>query len=176
MVYWCLRSSTQDRVDQNLPEPFFFTAMPSYRSLMIVLAVGMPLGLVGCTPNAPTTGPTVMDADAPTEYSETESGIKYRILRKGNGRRPTAASRVTVDYTGKLDNGRVFDDSYVRAEPTKFALANVVAGWTEGMQLVSEGGMIELIIPSELGYGEKGNSGIPPNSTLNFKVELHSFE
>lgn len=149
--------------------------MPKKRLFVAVAFLFIPLILAGCS-NQPTTGPTVIDADAPEEYSETESGIKYRVLRKGNGRRPSPGSRVTVDYIGKLDNGRVFDDSYVRPDPVSFSLGNVIPGWTEGMQLVSEGGMIELIIPSELGYGKKGNASIPPDSTLNFKVELHSFK
>lgn len=117
-------------------------------------------------------GPNEVDADAATEFTTTDSGLKYRILRKGSGDKPSAESRVTVDYSGWLDNGQVFDSSYNRNEPTSFRLNEVVRGWTEGLQLVREGGMIELEIPSELGYGPAGNSGIPPNSTLHFKVEL----
>jgi FKBP-type peptidyl-prolyl cis-trans isomerase FkpA len=80
---------------------------------------------------------------------------------------------VTVNYKGWLDSGKVFDSSYDRGEPISFPLNRVIPGWTEGMQLVGEGGMIELEIPSKLGYGERGAPGaIPPNATLHFIVEL----
>ena len=121
-------------------------------------------------------GPNAVDPDAPTEFTATDSGLKYRILRRGTGEFPTPTSRVTVDYRGWLENGRTFDQSYGSREPVSFKLSGVVPGWTEGMQLVREGGMIELIIPSNLAYGEKGNQSIPPNSTLNFRVELHEVE
>ena len=85
---------------------------------------------------------------------------------------PTAADQVTVDYAGWLDDGTEFDSSYKRNSSATFGLSQVVAGWTEGLQLVGEGGMIELEIPSELGYGPSGRPGIPPNATLHFKVEL----
>lgn len=114
-----------------------------------------------------------VDADAPTEFSTTDSGLKYRILRKSDGPRPNPRDTVTVDYTGWLDNDTVFDSSYDRRKPATFGLSEVVAGWTEGLQLIGEGGMIELEIPSQLGYGPMGTGGIPPNSTLHFKVELH---
>ncbi len=114
-----------------------------------------------------------IDADAPTEFTTTESGLKYRILRKSDGRKPRSSDYVTVDYSGWLDNGSIFDSSYNRRESTGFSLGSVVPGWTEGLQHVSEGGMIELEFPASLGYGSQGRPGIPPNSTLHFKVELH---
>jgi FKBP-type peptidyl-prolyl cis-trans isomerase len=81
---------------------------------------------------------------------------------------------VQVNYHGWLDDGKVFDSSYKRGEPIDFGLNQVIPGWTEGMQLVGEGGMIELLIPSKLGYGARGTPGgpIPPNATLHFLVEL----
>ncbi len=119
-------------------------------------------------------GPGAIDADAPTEFTTTESGLKYRILRKSDGQKPSASSRVTVDYSGWLDSGAIFDSSYSRRNPTTFGLSNVISGWTEGLQLVGEGGMIELEVPSELGYGKEGQPpAIPANATLHFKVELH---
>lgn len=119
------------------------------------------------------TGP--MDADAELEFSATDSGLRYRILRKSDGKKPTAASTVTVNYRGWLESGKVFDSSYERGEPTTFPLRNVIDGWTEGMQLVGEGGMIELWVPSRLGYGERGSPGsIPAHSKLHFIVELVS--
>ena len=93
--------------------------------------------------------------------------------RAGNGAKPTATSSVTVHYKGWLDDGTVFDSSYDRGQPTSFALNGVIAGWTEGMQLVGKGGLIELDVPPQLGYRERGNPpSIPPNATLHFSVEL----
>ncbi len=117
------------------------------------------------------TGP--MDAGAPPEFTGTKSGLRYRILRASDGKKPTAASTVTVNYRGWLNNGKVFDSSYERGKPASFGLSNVIDGWTEGMQLVGEGGMIELWVPSKLGYGEAGSPGsIPAHSNLHFIVEL----
>jgi FKBP-type peptidyl-prolyl cis-trans isomerase len=80
---------------------------------------------------------------------------------------------VRVNYHGWLDDGKVFDSSYQRREPISFGLKQVIPGWTEGMQLVGEGGMIELWIPSNLGYGDRGSPPvIPPKATLHFLVEL----
>ena len=118
--------------------------------------------------------PVAMDAETPSEFAQTESGLKYRILRESEGQKPTAADRVTVDYAGWLDDGSEFDSSYTSGQPATFPLSGVIPGWTEGLQLVGEGGMIELEIPSELGYGQRGQGSIPPNATLHFKVELIS--
>jgi FKBP-type peptidyl-prolyl cis-trans isomerase FkpA len=118
------------------------------------------------------TGP--MDAGVTPEFVKTDSGLRYRILRASDGKKPTAASTVSVKYRGWLSNGNVFDSSYERGKPATFLLQNVVAGWTEGMQLVGQGGMIELWVPSRLGYGEEGSQGIPAHSTLHFIVELVS--
>ena len=135
----------------------------------------LALTTVACGPQR--LGPTVVDPDAPTEFTTTESGLKYRILRKSDGPTPKPHNRVRVDYSGWLDNGTVFDSSYERKDPAKFTLSGVVQGWTEGLQFIGEGGMIELEIPPELGYGEQGKPPtIPPNSTLHFKVELISIE
>ena len=118
-------------------------------------------------------GTGVMDDDAPMEFTTTRSGLKYRVLRNSDGKQPLAHNTVTVNYRGWLDNGREFDSSYKRGEPISFPLGGVIAGWTEGMQLVGNGGMIELWIPSDLGYGAKGSPpSVPPNATLHFIVEL----
>ena len=122
--------------------------------------------------------PGPVDKDAPREFETTASGLKYRILRKSDGKKPKATDEVTVHYRGWLpdksgDGGKEFDSSYKRNEPTSFPLNRVIPGWTEGMQLVGEGGMIELEIPCELGYGAAGAPPvIPPNATLRFLVEL----
>ena len=122
--------------------------------------------------------PGEVDEDAPTVFKTTESGLQYRILRKGDAEnKPAKTDEVTVHYKGWLDNTKIFDSSYQRGEKISFPLNRVVAGWTEGLQLVGKGGMIELIIPSELGYGERGSPGaIPPNATLHFLVELYEIE
>ena len=114
-----------------------------------------------------------IDKDAATNFTETKSGLKYRILRKGAGAAPKATNTVRVHYHGWLDNGKVFDSSYRRNEDISFPLNRVIQGWTEGMQLVSAGGMIDLQIPSGLGYGDRGAPpDIPPKATLHFLVEL----
>ena len=118
-------------------------------------------------------GAGTIDADAPKAFATTASGLKYRVLRKGTGKQPKATDTVQVHYHGWLDDGTKFDSSYDRGEMIEFPLNGVIPGWTEGMQLVGEGGMIELEIPSKLGYGARGAGGvIPPNATLHFLVEL----
>src|SRR5262249_26873556 len=105
---------------------------------------------LGCEGNGP--GPA--DPDAPTEFTTTSSGLKYKVLRKSNGKKPKASSFVTAKYRGWLDDGTEFDSTYTKGSGAiGFPLANVVPGWREGLQLVGEGGMIELEIPSNLGYG-----------------------
>lgn len=118
-------------------------------------------------------GMGAIDPDAPEEFTSTESGLKYRILRKSDGKKPKFTSHVRVHYVGKLDDGSTFDSSYSRGQPAVFGLDEVVAGWGEGLQLVGEGGMIELEIPSELGYGKAGRPpAIPQDATLHFVVEV----
>jgi FKBP-type peptidyl-prolyl cis-trans isomerase len=105
-------------------------------------------------------------------FKTTSSGLKYRILRAGKGRKPNANSKVTCHYKGWLDNGKEFDSSYGK-NAASFALNGVVKGWTEGLQLIQEGGMIELEVPADLGYGPQGRAPvIPQNATLHFDIEL----
>lgn len=109
---------------------------------------------------------------APAEFTTTLSGLKYRVMKEGKGRKPNANSTVTCHYKGWLDNGKEFDSSYGGSAAT-FPLGGVIKGWTEGLQLVQEGGKIELEIPSELGYGASGSPPtIPPGATLHFEIEL----
>ncbi len=117
--------------------------------------------------------PGLVDKDAPEKFTTTESGLKYRIRRQGKGQKPNARDTVSVHYRGWLDNGKEFDSSYARGESISFPLNRVIPGWTEGMQLVGQGGMIELEIPYTLGYGEAGSPpDIPGKATLHFLVEL----
>ena len=103
----------------------------------------------------------------------TASGLQYKIIKQGTGKQPTATSVVTVHYKGQLVDGKVFDSSIERGQPIEFPLNQVIPGWTEGLQLMKEGGKATLYIPSQLGYGEQGVPGmIPANSTLIFDVEL----
>ncbi len=118
-----------------------------------------------------------LDKDAPKKFSATESGLKYRVLRKGTGGKPKATDKVKVNYHGWRDGGKVFDSSYDRSMTAEFRLNGVIKGWTEGLQLVGEGGMIELEIPSDLAYGDEGRPPkIPPKATLHFLVELLKVE
>lgn len=118
-------------------------------------------------------GAGTIDAAAPKAFTTTGSGLQYRVLRQGAGTKPKAANTVKVNYHGWLDDGKVFDSSYSRGEAIEFPLNGVIPGWTEGMQLVGQGGMIELLIPANLGYGVRGAPPvIPPNATLHFLVEL----
>ncbi|MCK0162310.1 FKBP-type peptidyl-prolyl cis-trans isomerase [Marinobacter sp. S6332] len=102
----------------------------------------------------------------------TDSGLQYEILEEGNGEQPGATDTVQVHYTGELLSGEVFDSSRERGEPVTFALNQVIPGWTEGLQLMSEGARYKLYIPSDLAYGPGGNRSIGPNETLVFDVEL----
>lgn len=101
---------------------------------------------------------------------ETESGLQYKIVEPGNDVKPSASDTVWVKYKGTHIDGTVFDETPEGAEPVSFTLNSVVAGWTEGLQLVGEGGHIELYVPASLAYGEQGRPGIEPNSTLIFDV------
>jgi FKBP-type peptidyl-prolyl cis-trans isomerase len=102
------------------------------------------------------------------------SGLQYKVEREGTGKKPGPTSNVTVHYTGMLTDGRVFDSSVERGQPISFPLNRVIAGWTEGLQLMTEGSKYTLFIPSDLGYGSYGAPGsiIGPNATLIFEVEL----
>ena len=103
----------------------------------------------------------------------TASGLQYRVIRDGSGAKPTAADSVEVHYEGRLINGTVFDSSYARGQTVTFGVTQVIPGWTEALQLMSEGAEYELTIPSNLAYGAGGaGDAIGPNEVLIFKVEL----
>ena len=103
----------------------------------------------------------------------TPSGLQYKVIKEGTGRRPSATSRVRCHYEGTFTDGTVFDSSYKRGEPAVFGLNQVIKGWTEGLQLMKEGSVYELYLPYQLAYGKQGAHGaIPPCAALKFKVEL----
>jgi FKBP-type peptidyl-prolyl cis-trans isomerase len=106
----------------------------------------------------------------------TESGLQYLVLKEGTGAKPGPNDVVTVHYTGRLIDGTVFDSSVERGEPATFAVGQVIPGWVEGLQLMSEGAAWRLFIPSNLAYGPHGTGPIQPNSTLIFDVQLIKVE
>ena len=108
-------------------------------------------------------------------YEVTDSGLRYKILHKGEGDKPNSGDKVKVHYKGMLTDHTVFDSSYKRNQPIEFSvgIGQVIPGWDEGILLLSKGDKAKFIIPSNLAYGEAGAGGvIPPNATLIFEVEL----
>ena len=119
-------------------------------------------------------GETFLAANAKKEgVTVLPSGLQYKVLKSGEGRKPGRTDKVRCHYEGTFPNGQKFDSSYDRNEPAVFGVNQVIAGWTEALQLMSEGSAWELYIPYSLAYGEAGAPGaIPPDSALVFKVEL----
>ena len=108
-------------------------------------------------------------------FEKTASGLRYKFIQKGDGKRAEIGKTVSVHYTGQLEDGKTFDSSYPRKKPIEFPLGkgNVIEGWDEGIALLQVGDKARFVIPSYLGYGENGAGGvIPPNATLIFDVEL----
>ncbi len=104
---------------------------------------------------------------------ETESGLQYKVLKEGTGKKPTDKDKVTVHYEGKTIDGTVFDSSYERNQPATFPVTGVIKGWTEALQLMKEGAKYKLYVPSDLAYGPQRRSAeIGPNQLLIFEVEL----
>jgi FKBP-type peptidyl-prolyl cis-trans isomerase len=106
----------------------------------------------------------------------TDSGLQYKVLEMGEGPKPGATDTVKVHYRGTLLNGEEFDSSYARGEPISFVLNKVIAGWTEGVQLMPVGSKFMFYIPPDLAYGPAGGGPIGPNATLIFQVELLDIE
>jgi FKBP-type peptidyl-prolyl cis-trans isomerase FklB len=106
----------------------------------------------------------------------TASGLQYKVLAAGAGDSPKATDNVTVHYKGTLLDGTEFDSSYKRNQPATFGVGQVIKGWTEALQLMKPGAKWQLFIPPDQAYGEQGRPGIPPNSLLNFEVELISVQ
>lgn len=106
----------------------------------------------------------------------TDSGLQYRVIEMGDGAKPSASDKVTVNYRGTLLDGQEFDSSYARNQPVSFQLDQVIPGWTEGLQLMPVGSKFMFYIPSNLAYGPAGGGPIGPNATLIFEVELLGIE
>ena len=120
------------------------------------------LSLVACA--APAQGPVT-----------TKSGLVYQSIKEGTGAVPAATDTVKVHYRGTFQDGKEFDSSYKRGEPTEFQLNRVIPCWTEGVQLMKPGGKAKLTCPAAIAYGSRGAGGvIPPNSILDFEIELVS--
>ena len=102
----------------------------------------------------------------------TPSGLLYKVIKEGDGAMPADTSEVEVHYEGKLIDGSVFDSSYKRGETATFAVNQVIKGWSEAVKLMKVGAEYEVCLPYEIAYGERGTRGIPPYSTLIFKIEL----
>ncbi len=102
----------------------------------------------------------------------TASGLQYKVITAGKGKKPSASNEVKVHYRGTLINGTEFDNSYKRGEPISLPVSGVIPGWTEALQLMPVGSKWELYIPANLGYGNNPSGPIPPGSTLIFEVEL----
>lgn len=119
-------------------------------------------------------GIAYLEANAGAEgVQTTATGLQYRVVREGTGVKPSSADSVEVHYEGRLINGTVFDSSYSRGQTVTFGVTQVIPGWTEALQLMSEGAEYELTIPSNLAYGAGGaGAAIGPNEVLVFKVEL----
>jgi FKBP-type peptidyl-prolyl cis-trans isomerase FkpA len=128
-------------------------------------------GAAAAVATAAASAPAPAAAPAPVL---TASGLRYEELRAGTGAHPTAADKVRVHYVGTFLDGREFDSSIKRGTPAEFPLGRVIKCWTEGVQLMKVGGKARLFCPSALAYGERGAGGgvIPPNSDLQFEVEL----
>jgi FKBP-type peptidyl-prolyl cis-trans isomerase FklB len=105
------------------------------------------------------------------------SGLQYKVIKAGTGKKPKVTDTVTTHYRGTLMNGTEFDSSYRRGQPVSFQVNGVIPGWTEALQLMEEGAKWQLFIPSNLAYGERGaGRDIGPNATLVFEIELLSIE
>ncbi len=157
--------------------------MKLYTKLILAVVAGLVIGFSGFLMDKKE-APEVTKANGEAFLLEnakkpniktTASGLQYEILQEGEGKHPTARSKVTVHYRGTLIDGEEFDSSYSREKPIGFTLDQVIAGWTEGIQLMNKGAKFKFYIPSELAYGEAGQGKILPHSALIFEVELIRF-
>jgi len=171
LAYVDLAAGVQDMLEGNQPKVSFQEAQQAISKFFAELeekasVAAKAAGEAFLTENAKRPGVKV-----------TASGLQYEVLDSTIGQKPKATDTVRVHYEGTLPDGTVFDSSYKRGEPISFALNQVIAGWTEGLQLMSVGSKYKLFIPYHLGYGERGaGATIPPYSALVFTVELLGIE
>ena len=136
------------------------------KHLLCAALLALPLSAAFAQASAP----AAKDAAAAVT---TASGLVYQSLKEGKGPSPAASDTVKVHYRGTFPDGKEFDSSYKRNEPTSFPLNRVIPCWTEGVQLMKVGGKAKLICPAAIAYGQRGAGGvIPPNATLHFEIEL----
>ena len=144
----------------------------------ILLSLVLTLSLNACdssSSNPPDAPAKVREAD----YSSTDSGLRFYDFKKGSGSTPQAGQTVVVHYTGWLTDGQMFDSSVLKKKPFSFVLGTggVISGWDEGVATMAVGGKRQLVLPSDLAYGEQGAGNvIPPNATLIFEIELLSIK
>ncbi|MGX2968153.1 FKBP-type peptidyl-prolyl cis-trans isomerase [Ursidibacter sp. B-7004-1] len=116
------------------------------------------------------------DYEKKAGVKKTESGLLYKIEKAGEGESPKATDTVKVHYKGTLTDGTVFDSSYERKEPIEFQLNQLIPGWIEAIPMLKKGGKMEIVLPPQLGYGDRQAGKIPANSTLIFEIELLDFK
>ena len=146
-----------------------------------ILGLGLTLGFAPLTvlaQSAMIKGELFLKQNGKADGVKTlPSGLQIKMLTEGQGRQPKATDTVVVHYRGRLISGKEFDSSYKRGQPAQFRLNQVIKGWTEGLQLLKEGGKAELYIPSNLAYGSQGaGADIGPDEALIFEVELISIK
>ena len=153
------------------------------RFLPYAWSLVMLAGVAACTPPSSPPAPAAatpapnMGALTGTAKTTTASGIVFESVQNGSGPSPKATDTVTVHYRGTFPDGREFDSSYKRGQPTSFPLNRVIPCWTEAVQLMKVGGKARITCPPQLAYGERGAGGvIPPNATLMFDIELVSIQ
>ena len=150
--------------------------MNSYRLLLLAIILSAPLS--GIAQLGLIKGEVFLKQNGKKEGVRTlPSGLQIKIIKEGEGRQPKATDKVVVHYRGRLIDGTEFDSSYKRGQPAEFAVNGVIKGWTEGLQLLKEGGKAELYVPANLAYGSRGAGGlIGPEEALIFEVELISIK
>jgi FKBP-type peptidyl-prolyl cis-trans isomerase len=137
-----------------------------------IISYQTKLSLVKSKPNIEIGEKFLASCKTKSNIKSTPSGLQYEVITQGTGIKPTAADSVTCHYKGTFVDGREFDNSFSRGEPITFSLANVIKGWTEGLQLMNEGSKYKLYVPYTLGYGPSDYQSIPGGSALIFEIEL----
>ena len=144
------------------------------KSIVLTNLMMLLIAIAGCGDREYAWDPLRIDSDAPTEHSTTKSGLKYKVLRKGSGDFPLDGDKVWTHFKLSLTDGTVIDNSYRMGFASEFEVGDKShpVGFNEGMKLIAEGGMIELVMPPELGYGDTSTGAIPGGSTIIYQIEL----